>query len=886
VDNEELQLLVFRNENSHVSSVTEVLSTHHSGVKTSVFPYGHDIAKAFVDKEYGAALLFYPCHGKHFQLTLDVILKQHRAMPIIIVSETEQVEPLNEFVKSGVADYVLLKDLQRLPMAISNAIEKSYLKADQEKYFNELIARKTLMKDAERLAHFGSWRQDLSTGKLYWSDEKFRILGYSPGEVKPSWDAFYDRIHHEDAHFVRQTVDEVIVNRNRQKFTFRIVLGPSQVKYIHAEIYVTRNADLTVAQLNGFIRDISEHTKAEIRLVESEEKYRNLFENNPSALFVADGQTHKFRDVNRAAVNQYGYTREELLSLSVHDILPEERNTNSLQSLGRQPFANTNDVLNNRRKDGKVIKVEVTVSEIIYDGVPAWLIMANDVTDKLLTINRLKDSEARLITSQRIAHIGSWEMLYRNNQPDPTTTKWTDETYRIFGYKPNTMELTPDFQRRVIHKDDHALIDMSRASTDMNNREYSVEYRIILNDGSERIVSELGEISFNLITGEKTKLSGTIQDITEKKLAAELLSTSEANLRSIFENTETIYVLLDTDLNVVSFNQRAAHFAENHFEKRLTILKPAVSYFSDEMQTAVAKSLKKALDGNNLNFEVSFKDAKAITKWYNAHFHPVWSQDKLVIGVIMSFREITERKRAELQEKKITEDLIKRNKDLEQFAYIISHNLRAPVANIMGISQILSDPQIDDTERINFMEGLNDSIKKLDTVIIDLNRILQMKNEVNEVKETVNLPELVNDIKLSLSGQELNSMYSISTNFSAANHMVTLRSYLYSIFYNLISNSLKYKQPGVIPAINISSQIRDCKLILQFADNGLGIDLEKNGKQLFGLYKRFHQHAAEGKGVGLFMVKTQVETLGGSISVQSQVNVGTDFLIEFDLPEE
>ncbi|NDC40314.1 MAG: ATP-binding protein, partial [Chitinophagia bacterium] len=99
-------------------------------------------------------------------------------------------------------------------------------------------------------------------------------------------------------------------------------------------------------------------------------------------------------------------------------------------------------------------------------------------------------------------------------------------------------------------------------------------------------------------------------------------------------------------------------------------------------------------------------------------------------------------------------------------------------------------------------------------------------------------------------------------------------------------NSLKYKQQGIVPVITITTRKTDDKLVLQFKDNGLGIDLERNGEQLFGLYKRFHQQAAEGKGMGLFMVKTQVETLGGVISVQSKVNEGTEFTIEFELPKE
>ncbi len=108
-----------------------------------------------------------------------------------------------------------------------------------------------------------------------------------------------------------------------------------------------------------------------------------------------------------------------------------------------------------------------------------------------------------------------------------------------------------------------------------------------------------------------------------------------------------------------------------------------------------------------------------------------------------------------------------------------------------------------------------------------------------------------------------------------------VQSYLHSIFYNLLTNSIKYRTPGIPPAIGIRSETRAGTLVITFEDNGLGIDLVKKGEQVFGLYKRFHHHI-EGKGMGLFLVKTQVELLGGKISIESKENAGTKFTITFE----
>ncbi|MEO6149720.1 MAG: HAMP domain-containing sensor histidine kinase, partial [Mucilaginibacter sp.] len=245
-------------------------------------------------------------------------------------------------------------------------------------------------------------------------------------------------------------------------------------------------------------------------------------------------------------------------------------------------------------------------------------------------------------------------------------------------------------------------------------------------------------------------------------------------------------------------------------------------------------------------------------------------------------KDVTDRKSAEMERANMVNDMLLRNNDLEQFAYIISHNLRAPVANIIGASNALKDDEltIEDKEILN--RGINESVTRLDDVVKDLNHILQVKGEISKTKELVVFSELVEDITKSIKNLIDNNNISITYNFDEVNELLTLKPYLYSIFYNLISNSVKYRRQGVEGIISIKSRLQNSKIELIFTDNGLGIDMVKSGKYIFGLYKRFHTHI-EGKGMGLFMVKTQIENLGGSISMDSTENEGTEFKIVFDI---
>ncbi len=363
----------------------------------------------------------------------------------------------------------------------------------------------------------------------------------------------------------------------------------------------------------------------------------------------------------------------------------------------------------------------------------------------------------------------------------------------------------------------------------------------------------------------------------------EALKKSEANLRTIFDNTDTAYILFDAGLHIVSFNAMAQKYSEEQNKKSLVVNKFVKDYFSDERWPFIEQTLKKVADGENANYELNFTDADGVTKWFDVRWLNVKNNDNKNWGFILANKDITEAKTMALERERITADLIQHNSHLEQFTYIVSHNLRAPVANIMGLTDILKDSDdLDAESKHEVVERLSQSVKNIDTVIKDLNSILQARRPVNEKKETVHFKELCDDIVKNTYHTIIKEHAQLNCDFDEVESLFTIRSYLYSIFYNLVSNSIKYKQTYVDPVITITSRKLKDKVELRFKDNCKGIDLEKNGTQLFGLYKRFDT-TAEGKGMGLFMVKTQVEALGGTIKINSKLGEGTEFIIQLGL---
>ncbi|MHB8207702.1 ATP-binding protein [Mucilaginibacter sp.] len=229
------------------------------------------------------------------------------------------------------------------------------------------------------------------------------------------------------------------------------------------------------------------------------------------------------------------------------------------------------------------------------------------------------------------------------------------------------------------------------------------------------------------------------------------------------------------------------------------------------------------------------------------------------------------------------ENLIQRNKELEQFTYIISHNLRAPVANIIGLYQMLTLGADDEQEYQKLISNLGSSVQKLDGVIMDLNMILDVKQQVHEQMEEVSFTQIAGDIKKTFDGYVQQGLIEIQCDFRAADTVHSLKNYIYSIFYNLISNSIKFKRTEEKLVLWVTSYNKKDRISIYFADNGKGIDLKLNGDKLFGLYRRFDT-SVDGKGMGLYMVKTQVETLGGKVWVQSRINAGATFIVELPKP--
>jgi PAS domain S-box-containing protein len=269
--------------------------------------------------------------------------------------------------------------------------------------------------------------------------------------------------------------------------------------------------------------------------------------------------------------------------------------------------------------------------------------------------------------------------------------------------------------------------------------------------------------------------------------------------------------------------------------------------------------------------------------WFHIDVTPVFNKAGELVKYVAIENDITELKKKEAELLELTQNLMRRNEDLQQFTYIVSHNLRAPVANLLGLSSLLNSENRNSDRFEKALTRISAAANHLDMVISDLNKILSpLKTAGHALQEKVNIGNVVQAVVAGLQDQLEAAEATLENHLPSDLLLTGSTAYFYSIFNNLITNAIKYRNQEVKLKITISQQTESEKTTILFTDNGLGMDLELINNQLFQLYKRFHP-GPEGRGIGLYLVKTETEAMGGSISVQSQPGQGTTFLLTFSL---
>jgi signal transduction histidine kinase len=311
-------------------------------------------------------------------------------------------------------------------------------------------------------------------------------------------------------------------------------------------------------------------------------------------------------------------------------------------------------------------------------------------------------------------------------------------------------------------------------------------------------------------------------------------------------------------------------------------LKRIVDHFEWKNEQLIAN-----LHDKNIELEKSNHELFKLNQEFEIQNKEVQAQaEELLQGqesLMIAHHEI-ERQKAEL-EKSLDEksrdlmisnqQLVTQNSELQQFSYTVSHNLRGPVASMLGLIHVYRFSE--EAEKAKVIGMVEHSAKSLETIIRDLNKIVDIRNDKFAIYENVLLENEMELIKESLSDFISKNEVELHIDFRCE-EIHSIKAYVNSILYNLISNAIQYRSAKRRPVVKVSSETINGHVHLTVSDNGLGIDLTKHGHEVFKLYKRFHLHT-QGKGLGLYIVRQQIEKLNGKIEIESKPDHGATFKV-------
>lgn len=298
-------------------------------------------------------------------------------------------------------------------------------------------------------------------------------------------------------------------------------------------------------------------------------------------------------------------------------------------------------------------------------------------------------------------------------------------------------------------------------------------------------------------------------------------------------------------------------------------------YEPDRERTAeIRKTITKGAP--LLNFENRFVTKSGEIIWLSWTSNPE-PENGLIYAIAKNINHI---KNQEEERNVLIAKLSGLNKDLTQLTYTATHDLKSPVNNLISLFSLLDITEIKNKDNLLYVDLLKQSTESLRDILNDYIDTIKNKNIALVKQENINLQEILEKTIKPIKYLIQNTKTNFKVNFSEVESLNFNKFYLNSIFLNLISNSIKYARPGIPPEISITSKAASEFVQVIFSDNGLGFDLEKIGDRIFGLNETFHEHS-ESKGVGLYLVKDYMKTLGGSVAVTSEVNRGTTFILNF-----
>jgi PAS domain S-box-containing protein len=640
------------------------------------------------------------------------------------------------------------------------------------------------------------------------------------------------------------------------------------------------------------IRSIAERKKAEETI-----RLKNLvFDLSIAANSIAN-INGIITEVNDMFLRIWGYPRrEQAIGQNISDFLQNMSEVNAIVQALQEVGQWEGDYVA-KRYDGSNFTAYgmATVIKDENGKIIGYQSAVVDITDRKHSEEELRKYQSILNESQRIAKVGGWDY-----DLDTQKVKWTDEIYRIFGvtkdFDPNNVEGNFQF---ILLEDRPKTAEAFHRLAETGDP-YDLEQRLTITPGSTKWIRSIGLAERK--DGKISRLYGIIMDITERKNAEAALRESEARFRGLFQFMSEGMVLHEMvydstgkaiDYRILDANPSFEKYTGYLIENARGALASAL--YQTENPPYIEKYQQVAETGNPDSFEVYFPPLKK-------HFSiSVFSPEQGRFATV--FEDITDRVNSEKERSRLINALQAKNRDLEDVIYAASHDLRTPLVNIVGFTQVIekavkdldiSMSRIDHSEEVKkvvepllkdrLQEPLHfimSSTIKMDALIGGLLKLSRLGRVIQD-KEELDMNHILTEIKEAMAFQIQESACEIVV--SSLPTCYADAGLINQVVSNLLDNAIKYRSPFRLLKIQIKGIVQEEEVVYCIEDNGLGIPEDRLETVWRLFYRLDNRNNVSGEGLGLALVRRIIELQGGRVWVESSLNQGSSFY--FALPKK
>ncbi|MCF8254154.1 MAG: PAS domain S-box protein [Bacteroidia bacterium] len=718
---------------------------------------------------------------------------------------------------------------------------------------------------------------DINGNVTYESPSFYRVFGYDEEEVVGK--SIFSFIHQDDVERVQIEFKKGVVKGGISDpviFRFKRKDGKN------ITIETIGNNLLNEPGINGIVvnsRDISERIKAEEEVRNLKEFYENVLNKIPSDVVVFN-KDHKYLFINEIAVRDV----EKRKWLIGHDDYEycEHYNKDIKLADGRRNLFNT--VLNNKKQlefEEKIVKAgekpvwvlrrfypvldkEGEINTVIGFGI--------DITTRKEAEDKIKESEERLSLATSSANLGIWDWNLKDN-----SLIWDSSMYRIFDVNPNDFTSDYDAFEKTLHVEDKERVNQEIKDALANNYDFKGLFRIVSHDGSIKYISAVSK-TFRDSQQQPIRMIGVNFDVTETTLIQHKILKQQKDLEEAQHIARVGGWEIDVLARTILWSKEMFSICEIADEKQPS-LNETYDFFTSETRELVIQSFFNAIEKHQ-EFEIESKLKTGKGKIIDVKTKGIpFSQNGKVVAIRGILQDISQEKEASRLMVQYTEELEKKNKELDQFAYVVSHDLKAPLRGINNLSMWIEEDmegkiEIDTKNNLDLMRKRVKRMEGLIDGILQYSRAGRIKHE----SVTFNLKESIEELITNMSPSE-NFKISIQEDLPT---LTTEKIAIEQVFANYISNAIKYNS-NPEPTIAVTCNKTESFYEFCVADNGPGIEKEFFEK-VFVIFQTLQaRDTFESTGVGLAIVKKMVEDKGGKVWIESEMGKGSKFYFSWPI---